>query len=289
MGGGQAGDRNVGLIGLGLLGTALAERLMQAGCSVWGFDLSAQAMHQFSQLGGQPVAAVRDVPTAAQQIILCLPNSDVVEDVLVKIIPHLHAGTIIIDTTTGDPGRTRLTAGNLLSAGIELVDASVLGSSDVTRRGEAVLLVGASQAGMAGSQSVLETISDAVYHIGPVGSGQQMKLVANLVLGLNRAVLAEGLHFAGALGLDLSVVLDVLKSGAAYSRVMDAKGHRMIDQDFVPQARLSQHLKDVNLILDLAENAGTQLPLSEVHRLLLKRVEAAGDGDLDNSAVIRAW
>jgi 3-hydroxyisobutyrate dehydrogenase-like beta-hydroxyacid dehydrogenase len=111
----------------------------------------------------------------------------------------------------------------------------------------------------------------------------------NLVLGLNRAALAEGLTFARSLGLDPGLTLAVLREGAAYSRAMDAKGPKMIAGDFTPQARLSQHLKDVRLILAEARRAGAATPLSDVHRALLEAAEAAGYGEADNSAVIRAY
>jgi 3-hydroxyisobutyrate dehydrogenase-like beta-hydroxyacid dehydrogenase len=116
-----------------------------------------------------------------------------------------------------------------------------------------------------------------------------MKLVVNLVLGLNRAVLAEGLSLARACGLDLPETLRVLRAGAAYSRVMDSKGPKMIAGEFQPQARLSQHLKDVRLILAEAERAGALVPLSRLHRDLLEAVEAGGWGEEDNAAVIRAF
>ena len=116
-----------------------------------------------------------------------------------------------------------------------------------------------------------------------------MKLVVNLVLGLNRAALAEGLALARWCDLDLGQCLRVLQAGAAYSRVMDTKGRKMIEQDFRPEARLSQHLKDVRLILALAEQVGARTPLSQLHRELLERAEAAGWGQDDNSAVIRLF
>ena len=116
-----------------------------------------------------------------------------------------------------------------------------------------------------------------------------MKLVSNLVLGLNRAALAEGLVFAQALGLDAEAALEVLLNSMAYSRTMDTKGRKMIAGDFRTQARLSQHLKDVRLILAAAAEAGQVLPLSETHRRLLETAEAAGFGDADNSAVVRAF
>ena len=114
----------------------------------------------------------------------------------------------------------------------------------------------------------------------------KMKLVTNLVLGLNRAALAEGLAFAGSLGLDPVVSLAVMRGSAAYSSIMDTKGERMIHGDFAPEARLSQHLKDVRLIVDLGQRAGLPMPLSAAHRTVLESAEVAGCGDLDNSSII---
>ncbi len=116
-----------------------------------------------------------------------------------------------------------------------------------------------------------------------------MKLVTNLVLGLNRAVLAEGLAFAEAQGLDAEAVLAILQAGPAASRVMDIKGRRMIERDFAPEARLRQHAKDVGLILDTASDVGRGLPLSELHSDLLQDLLDRGIGDLDNSAIREAF
>ena len=113
-----------------------------------------------------------------------------------------------------------------------------------------------------------------------------MKLVTNLVLGLNRAALAEGLVLAEELGVDGKQAFDVLRRSMAYSRIMDTKGEKMLTRDFTPQARLSQHLKDVRLIL---ASSRMPLPLSEAHRALLEKAEALGFGDADNSAVISAY
>ena len=127
------------------------------------------------------------------------------------------------------------------------------------------------------------------FHVGPWGSGARAKLVVNLVLGLNRAVLAEGLTFARHCGLDPGAMLDILKCGAAYSRVMDSKGHKMLDADFSPEAKLSQHLKDVRLILEAGQRVGAVLPLSRLHENLLAGLEELGFGALDNCAVIKAF
>jgi 3-hydroxyisobutyrate dehydrogenase-like beta-hydroxyacid dehydrogenase len=114
-----------------------------------------------------------------------------------------------------------------------------------------------------------------------------MKLVTNLVLGLNRAALAEGLAFAASIGLDPALSLSVMRGSLAYSSIMDTKGERMIRGDFSPDARLSQHLKDVRLIVDTGHHAGLPMPLSAAHRTVLEEAEAAGYGELDNSAIIK--
>jgi len=282
-------DADIGLIGIGLLGHALAERLIQGGYAVHGFDVSTDAMQSFQAAGGTPASLLEDVPKTCSRIILCLPNSDVVEDVLGTLESSLRPRMTVIDTTTGDPSRTIVNASRLASLDVDFIDATVLGSSEVMRQGEAVVMAGASDQVWKDCLDVLASLSGSYHHVGPVGSGQQMKLVANLVLGLNRVALAEGLHFARRLNLDLNAVLAILKSGATWSRVMDAKGKKMIDGDFEPQARLSQHLKDVRLILAQAESADVDLPVSALHQELLSRVDAAGEGGLDNSAIIRAW
>ena len=125
-----------------------------------------------------------------------------------------------------------------------------------------------------------------VFHVGTCGSAARMKLISNLVLGLNRAALAEGLAFAEALGVSPAAALEVMAGSNAYSKAMDAKGRKLVERDFTVQAKLSQHLKDVRLMLQAAGAVGMELPLADTHRRLMERAEAAGLGELDNSAII---
>jgi 3-hydroxyisobutyrate dehydrogenase-like beta-hydroxyacid dehydrogenase len=134
---------------------------------------------------------------------------------------------------------------------------------------------------------VLAPLGSEVFHTGPSGSGARMKLVTNLVLGLNRAALAEGLALGEAIGFDPELTLRIMRRSPAYSRAMDVKGEKMIRSEFSPDARLSQHLKDVRLMLELGSHAGLPMFLSEAHRTVLEQAEAAGLGALDNSALIQ--
>lgn len=281
--------RTVGMIGLGLLGTALAERFQRAGFTVVGFDIDPQRCQMLSERGGRSVTAAREVARSCGRLIFSLPDTQVVESVLDEIGTDLRPGTTIIDTTTGDPERTAHTGARLSTRGIHYLDATIAGSSEQVRAGDVIVMIGGETAAAEACADLFRSFAKEWFPLGPWGSGARMKLVVNLVLGLNRAALAEGLCLARAGGLDLAQTLHVLQAGAAYSRAMDAKGRKMIDGDFQPQARLSQHLKDVRLILAEAERAQAPVPLSTVHRALLEKAEAAGWGDADNSAVIRAF
>jgi len=281
--------REVGLVGLGLLGSAIAERLLAAGYLVVGFDVSESRRTALQKLGGEVAASSTAVITRCSVVLLSLPDSKIVNEVVTSAADSLRPGTSIIDTSTGDPDHAVSLAERLQGRGVEYLDATVLGSSIQMRDGQAVVMVGASQEAFESCCELIGSFAHKVFHVGPPGSGSRMKLVVNLVLGLNRAALAEGLALARLLELDGTTALAILKAGAAYSAIMDTKGEKMLTGDFSPQARLSQHLKDVRLILEAAARTGGKLPLSDAHRQLLERAEAAGCGELDNSAILKAY
>jgi 3-hydroxyisobutyrate dehydrogenase-like beta-hydroxyacid dehydrogenase len=282
-------SENIGIVGIGLLGTALAERLLAHGFRLVGFDVDESRGEALRSLGGAVAGALNEVFKTCRRVVLCLPNSEVVESVLRDAGHAIQSGAFILDTTTGDPERSVIVGRVLGQRGISYIDATVQGSSADVRKRDAVLMVGGDDAAVEQCSDLFDALGRRWFHVGPCGSGATMKLVVNLVLGLHRAVLAEGLALARACSLDLHATLAVMQSGAAWSRVMDTKGRKMIEHDFSPQARLSQHLKDVRLILNLGHAQNACLPLSDIHMKLLAELEAAGFGDEDNSAVIRAF
>lgn len=281
----------VGLIGVGLLGTAIAERLLAEGHSVLGFDLNPERLSALKALGGAPASSVQHVLNECSEVILSLPESHVVRSLTDELEPELLAhGKLIIDTTTGSPQDAVDLASIFAASGVIYLDATIAGSSDQVRQRDAVAMVGGDSAGFDRARELLSLFTRDQFYTGPNGSGATVKLIVNLVLGLNRLVLAEGLALARSCSLDLMAVLAILKSGPAYSRVMDTKGLKMINEDFdPPQARLDQHWKDVRLILELGQQHHAALPLSELHERLLSHVSQLGFGKLDNSVIIRAF
>lgn len=260
-----------GIIGMGLMGTAVM-RMMGA---TRGWDIDANRR--------EGATTAQEVFEACEVVFLCLPNSDIAASTLRAA--SLHPGQIIIDTSTGMPSEMAALGAELHSLGVHYLDATVSGSSAQLLKKEVLVMVGGEVEVYERCRDLLSTFACDSVHVGPWGSGSRMKLVTNLVLGLNRAALAEGLAFAQQLDLDLTLTLDVMRRSMAYSRIMDTKGEKMITQDFEPQAKLSQHLKDVRLML---EASAIPLPLSETHRQLLEKAVALGFGEADNSAVIQA-
>jgi 3-hydroxyisobutyrate dehydrogenase-like beta-hydroxyacid dehydrogenase len=279
----------IGLIGVGLLGTALAERMLSSGRRVLGFDPAAQQLDRLRALAGEAAESAAYVAANCDQVVLCLPNSAVVAAVVASMEAGLLPGALIVDATTGDPEATAQLAARLAARNVGYVDATIAGSSEQVRRGAAVVICGGAAQDIHRAEAVLATWSETRFHVGPAGSGARLKLVVNLVLGLNRAVLAEGLSLAAACGIDAATALTVLKATPAYSTVMDTKGQRMIARDYQPQARLAQHHKDVRLIRELARRHGALVPLSELHEELLARAIELGYGEADNSAIIEAF
>ena len=282
-------NKRIGVIGLGLMGTAMSERLLEHGFDVLVWNRTRDKADPLLALG----ARWSDNPLAdCDRVIISLYTSEIVKSVLTQLLDHSVAkrGTgdlrrkILIDTTTGVPEQSAAMCASLSTLGIHYLDAPISGSSEQTRRGEATVMVGGEREAFEACNDLWPMLGANIYHVGASGSAAKMKLISNLVLGLNRAAMAEALVFAQGIGVDPASALEVLRGSMAYSRVMDVKGQKMLDEDFTVQARLAQHLKDVRLILA----SGMKLPLSETHRQLLEQAEAMGLGEADNCAIIKA-
>ncbi|MBM3367058.1 MAG: NAD(P)-dependent oxidoreductase [Betaproteobacteria bacterium] len=261
----------IGVVGLGLLGRAIAARLAAAGFEVIGYDRSPEAMRSLDGRAGEE--ALR-----APRIVLAVFDSADAE----QVVGASSAG-LYVDCTTGDPARVEALASRLAMAGVRYIEAPLSGSSDAVRRGEALMLVGGDPTGC---EDLLAGISTQRVVVGAAGMAARAKLATNLVLGLNRAAIAEGMAFAESLGIPRGQFLDLVRASPAASAAALAKGEKMVSGDYAPESRIRQHLKDVRTMLAASP---LELPLTRAHERLLDDAVAAGDGDLDNAAIIRRW
>ncbi len=209
----------VGLIGLGLLGGALASRLLGSGFSVAGFDIDARKVDALAAAGGIGASSVAEVANQSRVVVLAVFDTDQVEHVVEgEILPALDGQTdrFVICASTCDPDRIATLAERAGSRGLRFLEVPVSGTSEQVRRGQGVGLIGGDRETAEHVASVIDAMFPRSFHIGRAGDGGRAKLAINLILGLNRVALAEGLVFASRLGLDPARFLDVARGSAAY-------------------------------------------------------------------------
>jgi 3-hydroxyisobutyrate dehydrogenase-like beta-hydroxyacid dehydrogenase len=282
----MAGERRpVGLMGLGLMGEVLAGRLLAVGFPVSGYDIDAAKNARLAALCGQAVSASE--VARCDPVILAVFSTDQVEDVVENVLaPVSGNGKIVLCTSTCDPDRIAALAARVAPKGIRLLETPVSGTSEQVRAGDGVGLIGGDSRVAQEVAPILDALFPRRFHIGKVGDGGRAKLAVNLILGLNRLALAEGLTFAERMGLDARAFLDVARGSASYSQVMETKGLKMLARDFAPEGRVKQTLKDVHMMLDQARQLGQELPMLKVHCEVLESCVRAGEAERDNSIIV---
>lgn len=276
--------KSIGLIGLGLMGEVYASRLIAAGFDVIGFDLDAARNERLRQIGGR-VGSLADVARNGNPIVVAVFSTDQVEDVVERALLPAAAGKIVICTSTCDPDQLAA-LGARIEKQLRFLEAPVSGTSAQVRHGDGVGLIGGDAQVAEAAAPILDVLFPKRFHMGKIGDGGRAKLAVNLILGLNRLALAEGLVFAARLGLDEAAFLDVARSSAAASQVMDTKGPKMVTGDFAPEGLVRQTLKDARLMIAQARKIGQELPLLAVHAAVLEACLRHGEGERDNSIVI---
>ena len=281
----------IGIVGLGLVGMALWRRLAGQGYAGVGYDLRNSNCAAFAAQGGQATRTVAEVAQSAPTVLV-----SVFEDAqLLEVVQALLAApgrkcSAIISITTALPATLRKVARDCVAADVDLIEAPMSGSSEKIGGGEGVMFIGGEPAAIARNTPLLEAITPHRKLIGTAGMASAAKLSTNLVLGLNRAAVAEGMALAESLGIPRQLYLDLLIDSAATSRAAREKGPMMVADLFTPPvATVTQHAKDVRLMLELGRQTGQALPLTELHRDILQRSAERGDAELDNAAVIRVW
>jgi len=285
--------QRVGFLGLGLMGSGMVNNLLIDGYTVMGYDVDQSKIDAVVEKGATGIQDPSKLPDQVDIIMLSLPNSHIVNDVVknsLNLLEIEREKLVVIDTTTADPIMSEALASELRKKGVEMLDATISGTSKMCAEGHITFMVGGSEMTFRECEPIFSTLGKGTYYLGKSGSGATMKLIVNLVLGLNRMVLAEGLSLGKRIGMDLYQLLEVLKNSAAYSKAMDMKGLKMIEEDFLPpEGTLSSHRKDVRLILELGARVNQPLFLSSMHAQALASQVAKGRGDWDISALVKFY
>jgi 3-hydroxyisobutyrate dehydrogenase-like beta-hydroxyacid dehydrogenase len=282
--------QRIGFVGVGLMGSSMARHLMEAGFPVIVHDTDAACVAAAVKLGAKTVTSPDQMPGQVDVLIFSLPTSDIVKDVVHNQLRLFETGRpdlIVLDATTADPEKSAALAMELAKAGIRFLDCTVSGTSEMCAVKDIIFMVGGNQEAYAKCEPLFAAMGREWMHMGASGNGAIMKLCVNLVLGLNRMALAEGLTLARKAGIDPLQALEVLKKSAAFSKIMDQKGYRMVEKRFHPPAgKLRIYLKDVRAMLALGERLNCPLPLIGLHAQALASEVSKGRGEWDSADII---
>lgn len=281
--------KRITVVGVGLLGSAVASRLLAGGFTVTGYDTRPDQMAGLGSRGLKAASSLKDAVAGADAVFTILPTPDAVEAAilgpggLLGIVPR--AATVIQMSTISPPLARRL-AEAAAAVGIGFLDAPMSGTSAMVERGDCTIFAGGDAALVTACQPVFAAIAKRTTHVGPVGSASLAKLAANLLVALNTAALAEALVLGTKGGLAPQVLLDILKDSAGASRMVDVRGPLMVEHRFEPQMKLELFLKDFRLMLEEAQRLGVALPLTSLTQQLCTATVAAGHGGDDLAALV---
>jgi 3-hydroxyisobutyrate dehydrogenase len=286
-----SGSARIGFVGLGTMGAAMAANLAGRGFSVTGWNRTPGRPEAAVAAGVVVAGSLAELAGAADTVVICVSDTPDVEAVLFGdegLAAVLQPGRLVIDCSTIAPAASRAIAERLGANGIRFVDAPMSGGSEGARNATLAFFVGGDASDVERARPVLEAMGRTVTHVGPVGSGQAVKAVNQVVLAGTYLGVAEGMVLALKAGLDPGQVAESLGGGAAQSWVLANRSGRMIANDYPLGFRTSLHLKDLAIALDLARSIGATLPVAALAAQLEAGLVAEGHGDEDISNLARA-
>ena len=281
--------KRIGIVGVGLLGTAVASRLLEGGFEVAGYDTLPGQLVPLRSRGLVAAASLADAATNADAIFTILPSPDSVEAAFLGTGGLLDAAppsATLIQMSTISPALTRRLADAAAAKARAFLDAPMSGTSAMVARGDCVIFVGGDPGHLEACRPAFSAIARRTVHVGAAGMASLAKLATNLLVGLNTAALAEALVLGAKGGLDPALLVEILRDSAAASKMLEVRGPLMVGHRFEPQMKLDLFLKDFRLMLEEGQRLGVALPLTSLTQQLCTATAAAGRGGEDLAALI---
>jgi 3-hydroxyisobutyrate dehydrogenase len=282
----------VGFIGLGIMGKPMARNVLSADHTLTVYARRPDAIADLVAAGATLVESSADVGQASEVVITMLPNAPEVEEVVLGprgVLEGAAPGTAVVDMSTIAPSASRRLAAACAERGVAFLDAPVSGGSVGAEKGTLSIMAGGDAAAYARCRPVLEAMgrSEAVFHVGPSGTGEVVKLANNILCGVIAAATAEALTMGVKHGVDAATLARIIgmSSGASW-QLANVFPLRVWDGSFTPGFMTDLLLKDLGLALDLGEEGSVPLRLTALAREMYQETQAAGHGRDDYSSVI---
>ena len=278
--------KKIGFIGIGLMGFPMAKNILKSGYKLKVFNRSLVKAEPLKDFGAEISKTVSELVKDSEIIITMLTDDKAVDEVMGSshFLDNLKPGSTVIDMSSTKPITAEKHGKNLSLKKIDYLDAPVSGGTIGAEEGSLAIMIGGDQKVFNKAEDLLKTMGNPTL-VGPVGSGQVAKLANQIVVGLTIGAVAEAVTLCEKAGADPIKMISALSGGWADSKVLQTHGKRMIDKDFSPKGKTSTHLKDMNNILDCANNFNTHLPISNLVKEMYKTLVENDHGDKDHSSL----
>jgi 3-hydroxyisobutyrate dehydrogenase-like beta-hydroxyacid dehydrogenase len=278
--------QTVGMIGLGIMGSAMSANLARAGFRVAGYDVAPRQRAAHARAGGVAVRSARDVAKRAAIIITSLPSSNALATVAADLAASANRGTVVVETSTLPIPVKEAARDVLAKRGVVLLDCPLSGTGAQARVKDLLIYVSGDRAAYRKTVPVLEGFTSANYYVGPFGNGSRMKFVANLLVAIHNVAAAEAMVLGMKAGLDPAQILKVVAGGAGGSRMFQVRGPMMVKGNY-SEATMKNEVwqKDMTIIGDFARELDCPTPLFAASAPIYNAAMAMGLGKEDTGAV----
>ena len=280
--------QNIGFIGTGLMGFPMAKNILKAGYKVRAFNRSKNKAEPLKDFGAEISNSIRELVKESHVVITMLTNDDAVNEVLGsdEFLNNLKPNSTVIDMSSVKQTTAVNHGKNLKSRKINYLDAPVSGGTIGAEEASLAIMIGGEQMVFDSVKDILKSMGNPTL-VGPIGCGQVSKLANQIIVGLAIGAVAEAVTLCEKAGADPNKMIKALSGGWADSKVLRTHGKRMIDKDFSPKGKTSSQLKDMNNILECANNYNTQLPISNLVKEMYKSLVENGHGETDHSSLYK--
>ncbi len=285
-------ERKVGLVGIGIMGSAIAANLLKAGYNVVGHDVEPARLREFAAAGGAPAESPRDVARQTDVVVTLLPGADILYDVISAPGGLVSAGNralVVADCGTFElAGKERCRA-VIEAAGMAMLDCTISGTGAQAKTGDLVVYASGDAAHYRACLPAFSAIARASHHVGEFGNGSKIKYIANLLVAIHNAAAAEAMVLAQRAGLDLQTVYDLVRSGAGQSRMFELRGAAMVAGEYGRNvaSKLDLWQKDMQVIGGYAKELNCPVPLFAQSAQLYNAALAQHLGAQDMAAICK--
>lgn len=282
----------IGFIGLGIMGKPMAKNLLKAGHEILAYDIVKASMDEMAAAGAQLAESSQDIAAQTELIILMLPNSPHVKEVVMGengLIKTIRPNSVVIDMSSIAPAASQEVALALAGKSCEMLDAPVSGGEPKAIDGTLSIMVGGKKAVFDKYEDILLTMGASAVLCGDVGAGNTTKLANQIIVALNIAAVAEAFVLASKAGVDPELVFNAIRGGLAGSTVMEAKGPMMLAGNYKPGFKLDLHAKDLLNALDTARDVKVPLILTPQVYEIIKSLQVADKGQNDHSGIVEFY